>query len=63
MDNETIGIMDRVLMDHDEKWEGNYTFTPEKMGENMKLEFLLYREPEAETYRRLQLFVSVKQEE
>ena len=59
LDNETIGAIDSVELDHDVKWEQNYTFTPEKAGERMKLEFLLLREGLDEPYRSLYLWITV----
>jgi uncharacterized membrane protein len=60
LDNETIGAIDSVELDHDVKWEQNYIFTPEKAGERMKLEFLLLREGVDEPYRSLHLWITVR---
>jgi hypothetical protein len=46
LDNETIATIEAIKLAHEEKWQQNFTFTPEKTGEMMKLEFLLYREGE-----------------
>lgn len=59
LDNETIGVVDNIRLKHEEVWQQNYTFTPEKTGERMKLEFLLYREGIEEPYRTLHLWVTV----
>lgn len=59
LDNETIDVIDNIRLKHEEVWEENYTFKPEKTGERMKLEFLLYREGVEEPYRTLHLWVSV----
>lgn len=63
LDNETIGTIKDVRLKHEEKWEQNYTFTPEKAGDRMKLEFLLFREGLDEPYRSLHLWISVKTRE
>ena len=60
LDNETIAIIEDITLSHEGKWEQNYTFTPQKTGERMKLEFLLYREGVEEPYRTLHLWVTVR---
>jgi uncharacterized membrane protein len=60
LDNETIATIDDIRLTHEEKWEQNFTFKPEKIGENMKLEFLLYRESSNEPYRTLHLWITVR---
>jgi uncharacterized membrane protein len=44
LDNETISTIEDVTLNHEEKWERNFTFTPQRVGERLKLESLLYRE-------------------
>jgi len=60
LNNETIAAIEDVTLSHEGKWEQNYTFTPQKTGERMKLEFLLYREGVEEPYRTLHLWVTVR---
>ena len=60
LDNETIATMGNITLDHEGKLELNYTFTPQRIGERMKLEFLLYREGVEGPYRTLHLWVSVR---
>lgn len=46
---------------HNETWEKNITFVPEKNGTNMKLEFLLFKEDNfSSPYRDLYMWVNVK---
>jgi uncharacterized membrane protein len=59
LDNETISTIENITLNHDKKWERNYTFTPQKAGDRMKLQFLLYREGVKEPYRTLHLWVTV----
>jgi len=59
-DNETIETINNVILDHDGVWEQNFTFTPVKAGDKMKLEFLLFRKGFDEPYRILHLLISVK---
>lgn len=42
-----------------EKWEISFTFNAIEIGENQKLEFLLYKDQERETYRTLHLWIKV----
>ncbi len=63
LDNETIGTVDNVGLMHEEKWEQNFTFTPEEAGDKIKLEFLLFREGADDPYRSLQLWISVRPQE
>jgi uncharacterized membrane protein len=60
LDNETIETIEDIKLAHEEKWEQNYTLVPEKVGGEMKLEFLLYKSEEAEPYRRLYLWITVR---
>jgi len=61
LDNETITTIENIKLSHEEKWEQNLTFTPQKAGDKMKLEFLLYREGVKEPYRTLHLWITVLQ--
>jgi len=49
-----------VTLDHDGKWEEIVGFTPDKAGDNQKVEFLLYRQGQNEVYQRLHLWVDVR---
>lgn len=60
LDNETIGNIDGITLNHEMKWEKKYTFMPEKTGEKMKIEFLLLREDIDESYRSLHLWITVR---
>jgi uncharacterized membrane protein len=60
LSNETIGTINNVRLSHEKRWEQTYTFTPAKAGDNMKLEFFLFREGITEPYHSLHLWISVK---
>jgi len=62
LDNETVGVIDGIMLEHEEVWEQNFTFTAEKAGERLKLEFFLFREGVEEPYQSLHLWVTVRQE-
>jgi len=65
LDNETITTINGINLKREEKWEQNYTFTVQKTGDKMKLEFLLFAELEGadEPYRSLHLWITVKPRE
>jgi len=44
--NEVEGI----TLEHDEKWEEIVSFTPDRLGDDQKVEFLLYKDEEAQPY-------------
>lgn len=48
-----------VTLGDGEKWEGVVGFAPEKVGDNQKVEFLLYRQGRDGVYQRLHLWVDV----
>ena len=61
LDGEKIGETEEVTLNHDEKWEQVVTFTPQKTGADLKLEFLLFRDGGAEVYQKpLHLWVTVR---
>jgi len=48
-----------VTLGDGERWEEVVGFTPDKAGDNQKVEFLLYRQGWDEVYQRLHLWVNV----
>ncbi len=59
LDNEILTETGFIL-GHNNTWENNVTFVPEKEGKDMKLEFLLFKENNfTEPYRELHLWVDV----
>jgi len=49
-----------IILEHDEKWEEIIGFTPNRVGDKQKVEFLLYKEGQSEACRRLHLWVDVQ---
>lgn len=49
-----------VTLEDGEKWEGIVGFTPDKAGDNQKVEFQLYRQGWEGVYQRLRLWVNVQ---
>lgn len=56
--NKEVGA---VVLEHDDKWEGEIRFVPMVAGDNQKAEFLLYKEGQSEAYQSLHLWVNVKE--
>jgi len=48
-----------ITLAYGEKWENIVYFSPDKAGDNRKVEFLLYRQGQNETYQELHLWVNV----
>jgi len=52
--------LQHITLDHNETWEETVTFTPPLVGQDMKLEFLLFNETDKTTpYRNLHLWINV----
>ncbi len=60
IDGDKSNEVGPVALDHDEKWEEIVGFTPNKAGDNQKVEFLLYGHGQNEVYQRLHLWVDVR---
>jgi len=45
----------------DEKWEKIVSFTPDKSGDDIKVEFLLYKNGHSESYLELHLWIDVEE--
>lgn len=60
LDNETIGNIENITLNHEINWEKKYTFTPDKTGEKMKLLFLLFREELDVPHHSLHLWIRVQ---
>jgi uncharacterized membrane protein len=55
--NETMNTLGGITLEHGEGWEEKVSFNTTRVGENLKLEFLLYKDEEP--YRSLQLLLNV----
>ena len=49
-----------VTLEDGERWEGVVGFAPDRVGDNQKVEFLLYKQGWDGVYQRLHLWVDVK---
>jgi uncharacterized membrane protein len=55
--NDTIGPL---ALANEAKWQSEVGFTPHKVGDNQKAEFVLYKQGEDKPYKLLYLWVDVK---
>jgi len=59
-DNVTIGHMESIKLEDGQKWEQNVSFVPLRIGDNQKVDFLLYKNEDIMHYLSLNLWVDVK---
>lgn len=59
LDNEPIKSIEEIVLEHGENWTNKVTFQPQVTGENLKLQFLLYRGENTEVYRDCHLWIDV----
>ncbi len=50
-----------LKIEHEQKWEESVSFSSEEPHENLKVEFLLFKEEDNEPYRSLHLWVNIRQ--
>lgn len=58
--NQTTETIVDIQTSHEMTWTQNYTFSLNQTGDDIKIEFQLFKEDSIEPYRNLQLFVTVK---
>ena len=61
MDGVNSDEIGPVVLQHEQEWQQEVSFTTDKTGENQKVEFLLFKEGEAEHYSLLSLWLDVKE--
>jgi len=61
IDGEKVNQIGPVSLAHGEKWEEPVSFAPSKVGEDQKVEFLLYKDDESQPYQKLHLWLDVKE--
>jgi uncharacterized membrane protein len=54
--------IEQIKLAEDEKWQQEIGFMPQHSGDNQKVEFLLYKDGEAQPENTLQIWVNVKEE-
>lgn len=60
IEGDKVDEVGPISLAHEGKWEVEVAFTPQKAGENQKVEFLLFKGEKTEPYRRLHLWIDVK---
>ncbi|MBC2697341.1 MAG: DUF1616 domain-containing protein [ANME-2 cluster archaeon] len=62
LENESLTRNQEIMLAHNETWEQHVTFTPDRAGTDMKLQFLLYWENNFTVpYRDLHLWIDVSE--
>jgi uncharacterized membrane protein len=59
VDGQAIGAAGPVTLADDQVWEGTVTYALPRAGDDQQVEFLLYRDGDAQPYRRLRLWINV----
>ena len=59
IDNVKNNEVGPIELEHGEKWEEIVVFTPSELGEDQKVEFLLYKNAEKQPCRKLHLWINV----
>lgn len=61
IDGKEINKLSSISLSHDEEWEEKVNIVPEEIGENLKIEFLLFKDKSEniEPYRELHLWIDV----
>lgn len=63
MNEQLKTVLSPITLGHEEKWEKPFSFKAGQPHDNLKVEFWLYREEDQEPYRKLHLWVDIKQNE
>ncbi len=59
--NGTINEIESIALGDEEEWEELVSFVPGKVGDEQRVEFLLYKNREGEPYLELYLLINVKE--
>lgn len=59
IDGEESNEVAPVMLNDEEGWEGIATFTPDRTGDNQKVEFILYKDGEIKPSLKLRLWIDV----
>ena len=60
LEGTTYREIREIVLEHQEKFEEAVSFTPDKTGDNQKLEFLLFRDENVEVYQSVFLLIDVR---
>ena len=56
---QDVSRLEGIALDPDEKWEGKIGFAPQSIGDNQKVEFLLYKNGDSSPLESLHLWIDV----
>ena len=59
IDGEKNGEVGPIVLEDEQEWEGKVSFISQKVGEEQKVEFLLYKQGQSEVYQTLYLWVDI----
>ncbi|MDO8472721.1 MAG: DUF1616 domain-containing protein [Dehalococcoidia bacterium] len=59
VDGVKSGEAQTGVLSHQQQWTHEVTFSPQKIGENQRVEFLLFKDGETQPYRTLHLWIDV----
>ena len=60
IDGARHGEIGPVVLHHEDRWEREVSFIPTQLGDNQKVELLLYKQGQSEAYQSLHLGVKVR---
>jgi len=60
IDGARHGEIGPVVLHHEDRWEREVSFIPTQLGDNQKVELLLYKQGQSEAYQSLHLWVKVR---
>lgn len=60
VDGVTNNEVKLIKLEHKEKWEGMVSFTPTRVGDKQKVEFLLYNQGQEEACLGLHLWIDIR---
>ncbi len=59
VDGVKSGEVQTGLLFHQQQWKHEVTFSPQRNGENQRVEFLLFKAGETQPYRTLHIWINV----
>ena len=60
IDGDKVQEIGPISLAFEEKWELATAFTPQKAGEDQRVDFLLFKDEKSQPYHRLQIWIDVK---
>jgi len=60
IDNTMVSRLGPITLDNGEKYEQAVSFTPDRPGDEQKVEFLLFKQGQSDVYRSLHIYIDVR---